>query len=120
MDGSSTNSTIINNIVLDSAQNGVFVFDATRFPFFAVNAISNNLYWGNAMNGMLGALPVLANPRLVTVPTSITGAAKFTLSPGSPAIGAGVPIGFLRPNGGPTDIGAYQTNVPPWHAGVGF
>lgn len=118
IDASATHSTIFNNIMLDCAQYGMFVYDSQLFPFFQVNAITNNLFWGNAVNGTLGSAPVLADPRLVNVPATVGAVGNFIPLLGSPAIGAGVHLPFLRPFGGPTDIGAYQSNVPPWQAGL--
>lgn len=43
----------------------------------------------------------------------------FTLKPGSPAIGAGMPLAGIT-EGEKPDLGAYPIGRPPWHAGCDF
>jgi hypothetical protein len=119
VDGGATGCAILNNIVVGSALSGIEVPEAETFGFFATNTVANDLFFANAVNGVTGTNPILADPLFVTVPPQPGDPALFQVQPGSPAIDAGMPFGLVNTGGSPIDVGAFQTSVPVWTAGIG-
>lgn len=119
IDVGATNSTVVNNIASCGARRGIAVWEIGLGGFFATSGISHNLHFGNAQQVIQGINARGGNPLFVGAPGAPGDLADFRLAPESPAIGAGMDVALPGARGNSPDIGAYQSSVPPWTAGIG-
>jgi hypothetical protein len=113
-----TRSAVFNNIVTESGNRGIYIWDASEGGFYSSNGISHNLSFANPQPGELGSNPRFGNPRFVAPPAFAGAAADFRLSPGSPAIATGIQFPLPLPGIAATDLGAHPFGVPVWPAGL--
>jgi len=123
MDVEATNSAIQNNVIVLTPKTGLKIWGLgegkSEADFYANNnVISHNLFYGNNADGFAGKNPLFGDPRFVNASTTPGVFGDFQLSPGSPAIDAGMDTGLPKYNNTPQDLGAYEIGLPVWRAGV--
>ncbi len=116
LDVAMTNSSCSNNIVLDTPEMGLEIWDALQGNYYASNSVDNNLFWATDPGGEIGANAILADPMLADPPAMPGASGDFMPLVGSPALGAGLPIAGILP-GPVVDLGAFQSGAAPWVAG---
>ncbi|MEM7202944.1 MAG: right-handed parallel beta-helix repeat-containing protein [Planctomycetota bacterium] len=113
-----TNSSFVNNIVIDSGRPAIGIWGAEITSLPATVTLSNNLLWRNESEPLVGEASIHEDPRFVLEPATPNADFDFRLQSGSPAIDRGLEVGLGNTGGTPTDIGAFQTGVTPWEAGI--
>jgi len=108
---SGSNIALYNNTVSDVNGYGILIISGSS------NSVRNNIAYGNAPDFAAGSSVSVADNLFGTDPMFVNaGSGNFQLQTGSPAIDAGASlslvtadkIGVARPQGGATDIGAYE------------
>ncbi len=115
IDSAATNTFAVNNIVAFSSKTGVKLWNVPAVSSPTTVLLSNNLFYQNKINGILGANPILADPQFSSPPISLTSPASFQLQPASPAINRGLDMGLAKFGIG-QDIGAYEYGLATWAA----
>jgi hypothetical protein len=120
-DAAAANIRIRNNILVGSDKFGMHMWNRPDWPqplSPPTREIANNLFYANAKQHTLGERPIQAPPLFRAPPKQITGNADFRLRASSPARDTGVDTDLPCAGDSAKDLGAYEYNLPRWHAGT--